>query len=130
MFITTLCIKVMSCNFMSIQYYFFFKFTEVSTVDEHENLHLTAEDGSDFIGFEDMVINFPVGDGHEHVLIPLAEGVDVDKQEYFEVCMDNAVSGIVDGPRCAIVYIEDDDCKSFTHTVVTLHLEPTLPKVI
>ena len=99
-------------------------------MDEHENLHLTAEDGTDFIGFEDMVINFPVGDGHEHVIIKLAEGVDVDKEEYFEVCMDNAVSGIVDGPRCAIVYIEDDDCKLFIYAADSEHLESTPQMII
>ena len=85
--------------------------TEISTVDRNENRLLTAEDGTDFIGVEGEVIDFPVSDDEEDYTIYLADGVDVDKQEYFEVCIDNPVSGVVGGAKCAIIYIEDDDCE-------------------
>ncbi|XP_072017220.1 uncharacterized protein [Amphiura filiformis] len=82
---------------------------EISTKDLNDNILLTAEDGTDFIGFQDILIDYEVNDGSEDYTISLADGVDVDKQEYFEVCLANPVLGNIDAPVCAIIYIEDDD---------------------
>ncbi|XP_072023313.1 FRAS1-related extracellular matrix protein 3-like [Amphiura filiformis] len=62
---------------------------DISTVDSHDNRLLTAEDGTDFVGFESKTLDFPAGNRIEHYTINLVDGVDVDKQEYFEVCMSN-----------------------------------------
>ena len=75
------------------------------------NLQMTAEEGTDFIAVEGEVIDFLLNNGIEDYTIHLANGVDVDKQEYFEVCMDNPVFGVIVAPKCAIIYIENDDCK-------------------
>ncbi|XP_072051597.1 uncharacterized protein [Amphiura filiformis] len=82
---------------------------DISTVDGVDYRFLTAEDGTDFVGFESETIKFPAGNRIVHHTISLADGVDVDKQEYFEVCMSNPTFGTIDPPECAIVYIEDDD---------------------
>ncbi|XP_072051646.1 uncharacterized protein [Amphiura filiformis] len=82
---------------------------DISTVDGVDSRFLTAEDGTDFVGFESETIKFPAGNRIVHHTISLADGVDVDKQEYFEVCMSNPTFGTIDPPECAIVYIEDDD---------------------
>ncbi|XP_072023585.1 uncharacterized protein [Amphiura filiformis] len=82
---------------------------DISTVDSQDSRFLTAENGTDFVGFESKTIDFPAGDRIAHYTINLADGVDVDKQEYFEVCMSNPMFGSIAPPECAIVYIEDDD---------------------
>ncbi|XP_072023298.1 uncharacterized protein [Amphiura filiformis] len=82
---------------------------DISTVDSQDSRFLTAENGTDFVGFESKTIEFLAGNRIVHHTINLADGVDVDKQEYFEVCMSNPTFGTIDPPECAIVYIEDDD---------------------
>lgn len=86
-------------------------FAELGSFDLSDNRFLTAEAGVDFIGFRNVVLDFAIGDTVETHTINLADGVDVNKQEYFEVCLSNPISGIVEPPECAIIYIEDDDCE-------------------
>ncbi len=84
---------------------------EIRTLGRQDNVLLTAEDGTDFVGFEDVRLIFPAGERLQHYTIDLAYGVDVDTPEYFEVCLENPMYGSIDAPDCAIVYIEDDDCR-------------------
>ena len=86
--------------------------TEIHTVDATDNIFVTAEEGTDFVGVN-QVLDFPANQMIMTVEIQLADGVDVDKQEYFEVCLSNPMFGHVDPPECAIIYIEDNDCKIF-----------------
>ena len=85
--------------------------TEISSVDRTSNQHLTAQAGTHFVAFSNQVLNFNLNDDIEEYTISLATNVDVEKQKYFEVCMSNPLAGIIDAPECAIIYIEDDDCK-------------------
>ncbi len=80
-------------------------------MDRTGNAWLTAEDGTDFIG-QNEVVNFPINSEFQDYTIYLANGVDVDTTEYFEVCLSNPTFGVIDAPYCATIYITDDDCKN------------------
>ncbi len=58
-----------------------------------------------------MVLTFPAGNRIQFYTIDLTDDVDVDKPEYFEVCLSNPMFGYITAPACTIIYIEDDDCK-------------------
>ena len=79
-------------------------------MDRNDNKWLTAEDGTDFEGFQNGVVTFPINSLSQDYRIYLADEVDVDTTEYFEVCLENPMFGTIDAPDCAIIYIEDDDC--------------------
>lgn len=85
--------------------------SEIATFDGTNHRHLTAYGGTDFIAFRDEVLNFPLDLEKVDYVISLADGVDVPKQLSFEVCLSDPTFGAIDGIECAIIYIDDDDCK-------------------
>ena len=83
---------------------------EIRTIGRQENSRLTAENGTDFI-FQNARLIFPAGEQQQSHRIDLAYGVDVDTEEHFEVCLTSPMSGSIESPECALIYIQNDDCK-------------------
>ncbi len=103
---TNWCIYDLCCST-----WFFTHFVVISTVDRQGNELLRAEEGSDFIGVQNQEITFEAGERLQFYTINLADGVDVGKPEYFEVCLSSPMPGYIKAPACAMIYIEDDDCE-------------------
>ncbi|XP_072017837.1 uncharacterized protein [Amphiura filiformis] len=67
---------------------------------------LTTSAISDFVSLENSVIDFQPGVGFQDVVVRLEDGVQIEEEHYFEVCLQSSVSGDIGVSRCAVVIVQ------------------------